>query len=287
MIVQSVGVCLEDVRFGEAFDNVTIVLLEGNTTDASRMLPPDAKFNMQFLASMIELLLKLQVTEVVEDYTEDGTRCNNSVGSYECHCAAGWEGVNCAADIDECASTPCFNGATCTHTIGNYSCACAHGWTDSNCTTQCNPCTGNCPEFVDNCDPNFAFCIHTAPARFECECMAGYESTDGGVNCTEIDECRSKPCQQEVHGTVCHDFIDRYNCSCARGFLGFNCEINVDECASGPCVRGTCVDGIAAYNCSCPPGWEGHNCAVDIDECRSQPCRQQSSVKCEDSTTQP
>ena len=36
-----------------------------------------------------------------------------SVDQYACICAAGYEGMVCAADIDECVSGPCMNGALC------------------------------------------------------------------------------------------------------------------------------------------------------------------------------
>ena len=35
---------------------------------------------------------------------------------------------------------------------------------------------------------------------------------------------------------------------------------DIDECASGPCVHGTCEDKINDYNCDCPDGYNGKNC---------------------------
>ncbi|KAI8493275.1 hypothetical protein Bbelb_292790 [Branchiostoma belcheri] len=32
------------------------------------------------------------------------------------------------------------------------------------------------------------------------------------------------------------------------------------DCASSPCVHGTCTDGVASYNCTCENGWTGNNC---------------------------
>ncbi len=49
---------------------------------------------------------------------------------------------------------------------------------------------------------------------------------------------------------------------------GVNCEINIDECDSNPCLNGAaCVDGINNYTCSCIPGFAGRNCQINIDEC--------------------
>ncbi len=54
---------------------------------------------------------------------------------------------------------------------------------------------------------------------------------------------------------------------------GDNCEIDIDECASDPCLFGECQDGIAEYICLCEPGYEGTNCELEIDECeRYTPC---------------
>ncbi len=59
---------------------------------------------------------------------------------------------------------------------------------------------------------------------------------------------------------------------CPPGFTGTNCQIDIDECASEPCVSGVCVDKVNAYQCSCFPGFTGENCQIDIDECESNPC---------------
>lgn len=56
--------------------------------------------------------------------------------------------------------------------------------------------------------------------------------------------------------------------------LGSDCEINFDECSSGPCLNNaTCNDEVNGYKCGCLPGFVGVHCEVDINECASDPCR--------------
>ena len=36
------------------------------------------------------------------------------------------------------------------------------------------------------------------------------------------------------------------------GDLGPNCQTNINECASNPCLnQGTCIDDVAGYKCNC------------------------------------
>ncbi len=52
-----------------------------------------------------------------------------------------------------------------------------------------------------------------------------------GSNCEEnLNECLSNPCQ---NGGTCYDRDNSYICSCASGFLGSNCDIDVAVCTTG------------------------------------------------------
>ena len=60
---------------------------------------------------------------------------------------------------------------------------------------------------------------------------------------------------------------------CCCSHAGYYCEVNINECASGPCLNGgACTDLVASYRCTCPPAYIGRTCATPY--CRANnPCR--------------
>jgi hypothetical protein len=57
---------------------------------------------------------------------------HNSNG-YQCQCPAGFVGVLCQSNVNECSSQPCLNGGTCVDGVDSFSCQCATGFSGPTC----------------------------------------------------------------------------------------------------------------------------------------------------------
>ncbi|XP_077996405.1 IgGFc-binding protein-like [Glandiceps talaboti] len=199
--------------------------------------------------------------------------CGTQYGVFDCHCNAGYEGdgITCT-DIDECAlhtENPCGdNTGTCLNLENRYECNCTAGYTGEHC------------EIFDDCydEPceNGATCRDLDNA-FECFCVSGYE----GVTCdVDLDECASNPCQNEGR---CFDGQNEFYCQCPSKYSGSRCEIKkATICDDNPCQNGgTCNDVTATVRtCACVPGFIGADCEQDVNDCLSDPC--QNDATCDD-----
>lgn len=71
--------------------------------------------------------------------------------------------------------------------------------------------------------------------------------------------CALSPCLND--GLCVLNFDGSYQCYCTQGFVGPNCEIEINECASNPCQNaGTCLDLKGAFLCQCPASYTGVFC---------------------------
>ncbi|XP_058806153.1 protein crumbs isoform X2 [Phymastichus coffea] len=227
----------------------------------------------------------LDVNECESDPCKNGASCIDEIARYTCMCAPGFAGINCETNIDDCESQPCQNSGKCIDGVNSYSCDCTNtGFSGEYCENN-----------IDECLPdlcvNGAECIDEIK-DYKCMCYEGYS----GKNCEiDINECESSPCQfngtclERSNEALYKDDVTNkpaifmqefsyanasgYECICVPGVTGKNCETNINECESNPCIEGVCMDRIGGYNCECDEGFEGEHCQIDIDECkRYNPC---------------
>eukprot|EP01047_Picozoa_sp_COSAG01_P037002 COSAG01_NODE_2915_length_6861_cov_2.886128_2_plen_2005_part_01 len=221
------------------------------------------------------------------------TGCRIELDAYQCNCVAGYSGVNCDIDINECSSLPCRNGGKCFESSN----VCVASTVLSKCVA-----VGFVNAGLRTCIPR----PNVPHDAYSCSCSDGFE----GQHCEiDTDECASAPC---ANGGTCSDstkvanmttHFQGFNCSCSAGFYGSLCQFDVDECSSNPCLHGTCYDSCSAahasdscsalkmsacsigdccvpfrnisvntFYCDCRPGYNGTRCEIDVNECESHPC---------------
>ena len=178
---------------------------------------------------------------------------------FRCVCPAGFSGLRCEVNIDDCIGNKCQNNATCLDKVGEYECECQPGFEGQFCDTKTAFCSGKTGP-----------CLNGGKCRdhsthYTCECPAGFS----GQNCTiNIDDCANHMCQ---NGGTCVDGIDEYTCQCTAEFTGKFCEIEpmvaqlypkTSPCQQHDCKHGMCMvlPGSNDYMCKCAPGYSGKRC---------------------------
>ena len=169
---------------------------------------------------------------------------------------------------------------TCNSTFAhNYTCICDSGYQGVFCSDDLDECLE--PEGLTYCQNN-GTCINGVNTK-TCDCTGtGWE----GTQCdTMVNDCilpmgqLGTPCE---NGGNCTDAFNDYVCDCVTGWIGDECQADVNECAVAdpigdfnPCENGgICLDQIGSYECDCfNTGYEGDLCDVDIDECLLFPCQ--------------
>uniref|UniRef100_A0A8C8AQF1 Sushi, von Willebrand factor type A, EGF and pentraxin domain-containing protein 1 n=1 Tax=Otus sunia TaxID=257818 RepID=A0A8C8AQF1_9STRI len=183
----------------------------------------------------------------------------------------------------ECFLEPCRNNGTCKQLGSGYICICPLGYTGLLCEEDINECSSN-PCL------NGAHCVD-GKNGYHCTCAKGFTGTHFSINskqsCDFVLFFSGANCEMEINEclsnpclnrAVCEDRVGSFFCKCLPGFTGILCERNIDECLSRPCRNGaTCRDGINSFRCLCVTGYTGLNCEVNINDCDSSPCLNQAT----------
>lgn len=149
------------------------------------------------------------------------SECVNTVGSYLCRCADGFEqiqGSSQCTDLDECRSVAGLCQHRCRNTWGSYHCHCDPGYTLNadrrtcvdidECSVAANDDRGVCVGQCRNTD-----------GSYECSCPRGYRLSADGVQCEDINECSEQDvCNAE---DLCLNINGGYRCNridCPAGY---------------------------------------------------------------------
>lgn len=203
---------------------------------------------------------------------------NSFTGSlnFTCLCPAMYTGQFCQTFINPCEPSPCVSGrGQCqivTDAISgidqSFRCVCRAGYTGLYCEIQMRACDSR------PCLNNGA-CSDLLGA-YECKCPLNYY----GLNCEMFLACSLNPCNPQG-SSQCLDLImntsvsslDSYRCLCKSGFTGAQCQSNINECASQPCLHNsTCIDQVNGFFCECGPTFSGARCEIEVDLCIFNQC---------------
>ncbi|XP_067831114.1 protein jagged-1b [Heptranchias perlo] len=214
-------------------------------------------------------------------------------GHYTCDpfankvCVEGWIGP-------ECTQAVCKQGC---HGRRGYcevpgQCKCQYGWQG----LLCDKCIlfpgcvhGTCSEpWKCDCETNWGgllcdkdlnYCGTHQPCRNGGTCVNPEPNEFqcicaegfGGQNCDAGTIDCPTPCQ---NGGICQRLADTYQCSCPGGYTGNYCETKEEGCTSYPCLNGArCVHAIDGFFCQCPPGFSGDRCEVVAGQCGDGQCQ--------------
>ncbi|CAL8273332.1 unnamed protein product [Arctogadus glacialis] len=135
---------------------------------------------------------------------------------------------------------------------------------------------------VGGCNDSASVCQHLRPCLNGGRCIDDCITGNPSFTCSCLAGFTGRHCQIDVdecssgpchNGGTCRDRVNGVSCACPPGFSGPLCETDVDECGDTPCRNGgVCIQGAGSFSCTCTPGFTGTLCETDVDECASQPC---------------
>ena len=221
--------------------------------------------------------LCVDINECIVSPCVPGAECQNTLGSYTCQCPPGYvPGPTACENFDACEFTTCMHGGECTDLeppSHDFHCECPLGYTGDVCEINVNECTTG----LHTCNLPSEACIDTF-GSFQCVCAVGYERSEVGPGCVNIDECgrSTDTCHDNA---ACTDTAGSFTCSCDPGYVGDGVKCrDYNECLSrrNPCGFNDfpqCRNLNGSYECVCPEG----SFFVPPDQCapipKNDPCQ--------------
>ncbi|XP_055937160.1 sushi, von Willebrand factor type A, EGF and pentraxin domain-containing protein 1-like isoform X1 [Argiope bruennichi] len=142
------------------------------------------------------------------------------------------------------------------------------------------------PTYGPSCQVRNGHCSHQChqePNGVRCSCNRGYELSQDGRTCIDIDECRDVDLNNCDH--ICRNRPGGYDCLCREGHIspdGFRCT-DIDECLDdnlNKCEH-ICQNTIEGYNCSCRAGYVSTN-GFRCEGCRMNSYQTKFDTVCRD-----
>ncbi|KFV73427.1 Protein crumbs 1, partial [Dryobates pubescens] len=178
--------------------------------------------------------------------------CKDLFNSFSCACSAGWGGLLCESNIDDCQSNPCVHG-DCVDAVADFQCECFRGFIGKRCDINVDDCIRHqCRNGATCVDGVYGYSCKCPPQFSGPRCEWPFPPEQCGKNFTCLNGGK---CVTESWGA---------NCSCKPGFTGRNCQININKCDPNPCQNGgTCQGSDNKYECLCSASYTGERCDLN------------------------
>ncbi|KAK3612288.1 hypothetical protein CHS0354_011006 [Potamilus streckersoni] len=196
---------------------------------------------------------------------ENTVTCDKRTGNCTCH--AGFIGVKCEIDVNECEKQNggCPEHSHCININGSKECVCTTGYIKT-VSGNCEACDGK--HYGRDC-ANECTCFLTNAQECNnvngtCICRDGWQ----GPNCTkDLDECEN-PTTCSKPNTRCSNTHGSFVCACNDGYRikdKLECQ-DIDECLEGidNCSQ-ACENTLGSFKCTCASGFSGDG--VKCTEC--------------------